>query len=193
MSSKISKNLQLVLSILNECRDIDDITEMKLYKLMYYAEANYYEENKEKLTSSRYIKNTLGPTPCYSPEFFKELKKYVDIVRKEDSYLYYYLKNGIDTASLTKDIDNDFIRENTKKYKYLSATDLSKLTHQDAPFLMSKYTKTINIENVLYRDDEESDPDELKKEQGLFKKIFNKENQKKASNKINNLVQGCNA
>lgn len=185
----ISKNTQLVLAILSECRDVDDITELKLYKLMYFCETNYFQEHNERLTTTRYLKNTFGPTPCYPPEFFEKLKDFVDVITKE--YRYYFLKNGIDVEKVIKDIDYDFIKDEVKRYKYLSAPELSNLSHQDTPFLMAEYKKIIRVENSIYRDEEETDPDELEAERQLFEKTFGKKEKEGAINKINQILQEC--
>ncbi len=185
----VSKNIQLVLAILNECRDISDVTEMKLYKLMYFCETNYFLKFEERLTRTRFLKNNLGPTPCYPPSFFKELKEYVELIKKE--YLYYFLKHEVNAEKLAKDINYDFIREEVKKYKYLSALELSNLSHQDTPFLMAKYKGVINIEDVIYRDEEESNPEELDKERQQFEKAFSGKNKAQTVNKINQILQEC--
>lgn len=166
--------IQLILAILSECRDVNDITEMKLYKLIYFCETNYFAEKEERITPEKYMKNTYGPTPCFNPSVFEKLNDFVEIVKKGDkNYKHYYLKNGLQVEGLTGSIDMSFIKEQMKKYKYLSAADLSKLSHLDAPFLMAKHSQYINIEDVDYRiDDEQMDQVELEEERSEFKKHF---------------------
>ena len=167
--------MQLILAILNECKDINDITEMKLHKLIYFCETNYFKQFWERITNFKYLKNYHWPTFCEIPSIFSSLMKYADIYKK-GQYTYFKLKDNVNIKELITDIDLKYIKKVLIPLKHETASSLRKLSHKDIPYLAAELKWQIDIEDVLYDEWEiwKTELNQDEKEKALFAKMFNK-------------------
>jgi len=136
------------------------LTETKLWKLLYFSEADFFEKNKKTITGIDYYKNKYGATPD---------KKVIDDIRPQ-------LKAFIRTKKIkTKDGRNITVYESLKEYpcksvsaqeieevrktcdKYyrLPLNDVCVLAHKDPPYLGAKMGKKIDFNFVVYREKDE--------------------------------------
>lgn len=161
IDKRVEKFKELLIFIVNQY-DNNDLSETKLWKLMYFCEADYFEKNRVTITGVNYYKNHFGPTPdkIVINEALERAKGYINIIvitnedrKKKKMYSplaepnYNHL-----TANEIKEA-----RESCEKYFRLSSTDIVILAHKDAPFLGSDISSKIDFSLVDYRDNNEDD------------------------------------
>ncbi len=161
--SKKNTNLELLLFLLENAKDISDMTEMKVYKLLYFLDKEYFLKFGKKITTWM-TKNTYGPV-FSGLRKEKQFDEYIKLTKKWKKH-FYHLKN--------KDVCLSFSEEQRKtllsaleRYKRLKASELVKLSHSEAPFLMAENWGEIDMENVKYNEVLEQEEQEKRQEQCL--------------------------
>ena len=157
---KMSPKLQLLLFILEHSENITDMTEMKVYKLMYFLEKEYYETYWKSFIGNVLLKRDHWPVidNIKSDVLFWNFIE----LNFRDWKSYYSLKNNNFTLSFKED-ERGILLNWLERYKRLTASDLRSLSHNEAPFLMSLKWENIDISNVVYNT--VSDSDECDEEQ----------------------------
>lgn len=127
-----------------------DLTEMKLWKLLFFCEADFYEKYGKRLTDIDYIKNTHGPTPEYP---------------LPNGHPAFICPNELTLQTLSAQ-ELESIQETCEKYSRLPASALRSLSHDDPIFLAAEHEKDIlDFSLVRYRvtDDAEDMPRTIKR------------------------------
>lgn len=150
---------ELLVYIVDYCAKSRPIEEIKLLKLLYFCDADFYFKNKNNtITGVTYIKNQYGPTP--DKRVIDRATKYLkhnDIIRvetvtrsgKAPRRVYASaLKSDFTYKNLTAD-EIDAARKTCDKYGNLPVNDLLLLSHQDPPYAGSEVR--INFDLVKYR------------------------------------------
>lgn len=148
---------EVLLYILNKVGAKPNVGETVLYKLLYFIDFDYYEQNRTSITGMQYVKNHFGPTPK---------KKYFDAIL--DAMKNQHEIELIKTRYATKDqkkylpatqprltrLSADEIKHIDEVLNRLSnknATELSELSHKDMPWIASGSNEVIDYDLVFYR------------------------------------------
>lgn len=158
----------------------EHLTETKLNKLLYFCDFDYYEKYRAPITSATYTRNNYGPTvrglkKILEKMIHKEMIKEV----KETNYFgspqtrYSIISDKIN-FSFTED-EVQVIKDVNEKYRELKPTELSSISHFDAPFLSTRPGGVIDYKHVLFRDDSVVSDEEKES----WKDFLNKEEREK--------------
>lgn len=148
---------EVLLYILDKIGAKPNVGETVLYKLLYFIDFDYYEKYGQSITGLAYVRNHFGPTPraqafsgvveamkkagqleVVETKYFNHLqKKYLPTIKPELRHL---------TAQELRHIDNELARLGDK-----SATELSDLSHQDTPWIVTKENQPIDYQFAMYR------------------------------------------
>ena len=148
---------EVLLYILNKVGAKPNVGETVLYKLLYFIDFDYYEQNHTSITGMQYVKNHFGPTPkkmdfdsilgamkkqheielIKTKYATKDQKKYLPVMRPRLTKL---------SADEIKHIDEVLNRLSNK-----NATELSELSHKDIPWIASDSNEVIDYDLVFYR------------------------------------------
>lgn len=154
-----------------------NLYETKLWKLVFFVEADYFQKYREKISGVSFIKNKRGPTPSYS-KAKKALEELMDnnyLLKNSDNT--YYAKNEFELKYLDAQ-KIDAIKSTCEKYYRLTTKELCLLTHKDPVYLSAeKYNSILDFNFVDYREDEDLPESENNKEFELIN--FGKEIEKK--------------
>ena len=161
-NKKLGKSLELLLFLFENSKDIQDMTEMKVYKLMYFLEKTYFENFWKPFVGKVINRNHHWPifTKLKKEKYFDD---YIKATKSQDwKITYYNLNSDIDfKLSFTKK-EKNVLSEWLEKYKYLSSSKLRNISHDEAPFLMAKFWEIIDIENTIYNKVLEDEKDDNK-------------------------------
>lgn len=160
--NKLEKFKELLIYIVRNFNDNETLTETKLWKLLYFCDADFFEKHKKTITGVDYYKNNYGATPdkkvidktlLQVKDFMKIEKikkpdgKIIKVYRPQDDYKYVALSaNEIDEA-----------RKTCERYYRLSVSDISILAHKDPPYLGAKMKGRIDFNFVNYREDKDEE------------------------------------
>lgn len=157
---KLEKFKEVLLYILNKVGSKPNIGESVLYKLLYFIDFNYYEKYEEQLIGATYIKNNYGPTPKEFIKIIEEMETKNEIVKVKGKYFQYPQRKYLPlrTPDLYKLNENernmiDFV---LWKLSDKNATQISKYSHNDVPWLTTDDGEIIDYESVFYRTPEYS-------------------------------------
>lgn len=154
---KLDTFKQVLLYVLEKTAGKPNIGMTALYKLLYFIDFDYYEKYDEQLMGLTYIKNHYGPTPREFVRVVDEMKKNGELEEVKSSYFAYEQRKFLprqsaDLTSLsareTEMIDNVLAR-----YADKSAAELTRLSHEDTPWIAAEEGKNIEYELVFYRTD----------------------------------------
>jgi len=148
---------QVLLYMLEKCGAKANVGETVLYKLLYFADFDYYELYEDYLTASAYRKIAYGPAPCDFKKTVEEMiedgqlkkvtadyhgkaqKKYLPLIRSEiDKW---------DWTAREKEVIDNVI----EKLSSMDATTISDYSHSDIPWEVAKDKELIDYESVFYR------------------------------------------
>lgn len=154
---QISKFKNVLLYILERCAGKPNVGETVLYKLLYFADFNYYELYEEHLTGAKYRKLPYGPVPQKLDTIIGQMIEKAQLQRVKTKYHGYpqtrYLP--LEKADLTKlkASEKEIIDRVIEQMSDWSAAAISNYSHKDMPWLASKEGEEINYELAFYRDE----------------------------------------
>ena len=130
---------------------------VKLMKLLYYLDFDYFEKYRKSVTGDEYIRMPLGPVPSHGEEILNEMKKggEVKIKRVEmpqgmsDQNLISAVK-PLDLSPLSKE-EIFMLGETCDKWEKFSGNEMKNASHGDPPWIGTKPNSIIDYNLVFYR------------------------------------------
>jgi len=153
---QIDKLKNVLLYILERCVGKPNVGETVLYKLLYFADFNYYELYEEQLTGAKYRKLPYGPVPQKLDSIIKQMIDDGQLQRMKTAYQRYpqtrYLP--LKKANLTQLLasEKEVVDRVIEQMSDWSATAISNYAHKDIPWIASKEGEEINYELAFYRE-----------------------------------------
>lgn len=153
---QINKFKNVLLYILEKCAGKPNVGETVLYKLLYFADFNYYELYEEHLTGAKYRKLPYGPVPQKVDAIINQMIATGQIQRFKTDY--YGLQQTrylpLTKANLTelKASEKEVIDRVIEQMSDWSASAISNYSHKDMPWLATKEGDEINYELAFYRE-----------------------------------------
>lgn len=151
-----SKFRNVLLYILERCAGKPNVGETVLYKLLYFADFNYYELFEEHLTGARYRKLPYGPVPQKLDTVIASMLEKGQLQRVKTEFHGFpqtrYLP--LQKADLTtlRASEKEVIDRVIAQYSDWSAAAISAFSHKDLPWLASKDGELIDYEYAFYRE-----------------------------------------
>ncbi len=153
---QVDKFKNVLLYILERCAGKPNVGETVLYKLLYFADFNYYELYEEHLTGAQYRKLPYGPVPQKLDTIINQMIEKGQLQRIKTIYHGYpqtrYLP--LVKADLTelKASEKEVIDTVLEQMSDWSALRISEYSHKDMPWLATKEGEIIDYELVFYRE-----------------------------------------
>ena len=153
----VEKFKNVLLYILERCAGKPNVGETLLYKLLYFADFNYYELYEEHLTGAAYHKLPFGPVPQNMPSIIQQMINVDEsLQRLKTNYHNYqqtrYLPLKKADLQTLKASEKEVIDRVIEQFSDWSAKAISEYSHKDIPWLVSKEGEEIDYELALYRE-----------------------------------------
>lgn len=151
---------QVLLYIVNKTGDISNVGKTVVYKILYFADFDFYEIFEKSITGEIYQKLPKGPAPIHFAEIARELKAEKK-VREIRPYFHgcrqkkFIPLNDADTSLLSRE-ELEIIDKTITKISDMNATEVSDYSHGDMPWKSADFKMPIDYEMVFYRNDEYS-------------------------------------
>ena len=132
----------------------------KIWKLLFFSEANYHQRYSKLISGIRYFKNIHGSIPDTKKglNVLEDLQK-EKIVHKTDSNTFRAIREF--EQKYISDEEIDIIKQTCDKYGRLNLKELSCLSHQDELYLMTeKMNDVIDFSNSVYRIEDKGENEE---------------------------------
>ena len=151
----VAKFKNILLYILEHCAGKPNVGETVLYKLLYFADFNYYELYEDHLSGARYRKLPYGPVPRRFESIVNAMIEKGELKKIKTEYF-----NKIQTryipltkADLTKlkASEKEVIDRVIGQMSDWSATAISNYSHNDMPWKASKDGEELSYELAFYR------------------------------------------
>ncbi|MDP1843936.1 MAG: Panacea domain-containing protein [Sediminibacterium sp.] len=153
---QVSKFKNVLLYILERCAGKPNFGETVLYKLLYFADFNYYELYEEQLTGATYRKLPYGPVPQKLDSIVLQMIDKGQLQRVKTEYHGYQQTRYLPLvkANLTqmKASEKEVIDKVIDQLSDWSAAAISNYSHKDMPWVASKEGEIINYELAFYRE-----------------------------------------
>ena len=152
----VEKFKNILLYFLERCAGKPNVGETVLYKLLYFADFNYYEIYEEHLSSARYRKLSYGPVPLSLNPIVKQMIKNKQIQKIKSEYHGYpqirYIP--LEKPDLTKlnAAGKEVIDKVIEQFSDWSASAISDYSHKDLPWKVSEDGEIIDYEFAFYRE-----------------------------------------
>lgn len=151
-----SKFKNVLLYILERCAGKPNVGETVLYKLLYFADFNYYELYEEHLTGAKYRKLPYGPVPQKLDAIIGQMMEKNQVQRIKTDYHGYpqtrYIPLEKTDLTLLRASEKEIIDKVIEQYSDWSASAISAYSHKDMPWLASKEGEEIDYELAFYRE-----------------------------------------
>lgn len=155
-----NKFKEVLLYILGKIGSRPNIGQTALYKILYFIDLDYYEKFEKQIIGATYIKNTYGPTPISFAKIVKKMKSEGRLVEVKSKYFNHNQTKYIPVteADVSKISGQELkhIDDEIERLGHLTASELSKRSHEDVPWLVANDKQIINYEHVFYRSENTS-------------------------------------
>jgi transcriptional regulator with XRE-family HTH domain len=152
----LPKFKNILLYILERCAGKPNIGETVLYKLLYFADFNYYEMYEEHLTGAQYRKLPFGPVPQKLDAIVNKMIEEGQLQRVKAEYHGFpqtrYLPLIKTDLTQLKASEKETIDKVIQQMSDWSASAISSYSHKDMPWLASKEGELIDYELAFYRE-----------------------------------------
>jgi len=152
----IDKFKQVLLYILEKCAGKPNVGETVLYKLLYFAEFNYYEVYEEHLIGATFKKLPYGPVPQKLDVILKQMEKNGELKMIKTEYYERPQKRYIPLIkpdlTLLKASEKEIIDQVINQLSDFSAKAISDYSHRDMPWKATKDGGIIDYELAFYRE-----------------------------------------
>jgi transcriptional regulator with XRE-family HTH domain len=153
---RTDKFRNILLYILGNCAGKPNVGETVLYKLLYFADFNYYEQYESHLSGSTYRKLPFGPVPRNLDEILNQMITENQIIRIKTEYCGYpqtrYLPLVKPDLTNLKASEKEVLDRVVEQFSDWSATAISNYSHKDLPWVVTKEGEEINYELAFYRE-----------------------------------------
>lgn len=153
---QLNKFKNVLLYILERCAGKPNVGETVLYKLLYFADFNYYELYEEHLTGAKYRKLPYGPVPQKFDAILGQMIEKGQLQKVKTEYHGYpqtrFLPLEKADLSELRASEKEIIDRVIEQMSDWSAAAISNYSHKDMPWLASKEGEEINYELAFYRD-----------------------------------------
>lgn len=154
-SEQVEKFKEVVLYILEKCGHKPNVGETVLYKLLYFADFNFYEKYEQFLTGSTYRKLQHGPVPLQAQAILTRMIEENDLTKENTTRLGFpqkrYLPRRKSNLNLLLASEKEVLDEVIDRLSDKSATWLSDYSHGDIPWEATALKEEIDYELVFYR------------------------------------------
>jgi transcriptional regulator with XRE-family HTH domain len=152
----VDKFKNILLYILERCSGKPNVGETVLYKLLYFADFNFYEIYEEHLTGAQYRKLPYGPVPQKLDNIINQMIENSQIKRIKTEYHGFPQTRFIPMtkADLTKmtAAEKDVIDRVIERFSDWSASAISEYSHKDMPWKATEDGDIIEYELAFYRE-----------------------------------------
>ncbi len=148
---------EVLLFILGKTAGKPNVGMTVLYKLLYFIDIDFYEKYGEQLMGLRYMKNHYGPTPRKFAALVEKMQSDGDL--EEVKSLFFkldqrkFLPHKQANLSILSGRELEMIEDVLVRYSDKTASELTKLAHEDTPWKAAKEGKDIDYEHAFYRPD----------------------------------------
>jgi transcriptional regulator with XRE-family HTH domain len=147
---------QILLYLLEKCAGKPNVGETVLYKLLYFAEFNYYEVYEEHLIGATFRKLPFGPVPQKLDILLNQMEKDGELKLIKTEYFDHLQKRYIplvkpDLTQLMAS-EKEIIDRVLNQLSDFSAKAISDYSHQDIPWKATKDGAVIDYELAFYRE-----------------------------------------
>lgn len=153
---QVGKLKNILLYLLERCAGKPNVGETVLYKLLYFADFNYYELYEDHLTGATYRKLPYGPVPQKLDAILNQMIEMKALQRVKTDYhglpQTRYLPLEKPDLTLLKASEKEVIDKVIQQYSDWSAAAISNYSHKDMPWLASDEGEAIDYELAFYRD-----------------------------------------
>jgi transcriptional regulator with XRE-family HTH domain len=152
---KKNKFKQVLLYLLERCAGKPNVGQTVIYKLLYFADFNFYELYEEQMTGVTYRKQKYGPVPLEFNEIIKDMERKGEIKEIKDKYYEYPQKRYLPLVKADlnrlKASEKDVLDKVIEQLSDKCASDISAFSHEDMPWKATKDKGIIDYELVFYR------------------------------------------
>jgi transcriptional regulator with XRE-family HTH domain len=152
---KRDKFKQILLYILERCGAKPNVGETVIYKLLFFADFNFYELYEEHLTGEAYRKISYGPAPCHFKEIVDEMIKKKELKKMTVEYFGKSQKKYIPQVKYDLSKLNarelEVIDDVISRLSSMNALAIEDYSHSDIPWQVTDDKEIIDYETVFYR------------------------------------------
>lgn len=153
---QVAKFKNILLYILERCAGKPNVGETVLYKLLYFADFNYYELYEEHLTGAKYRKLPYGPVPQKLDSIIGQMIESGQLQRIKTDYHGFsqtrYLPLEKPDLTQLKASEKEVIDKVIEQMSDWSAAMISDYSHKDLPWEVTEEGKNISYELAFYRE-----------------------------------------
>jgi len=146
---------QVLLYILEKCGAKHNVGETVIYKLLYFADFNFYELHEKFLTGEIYRRIKHGPAPCHFNGVIEEMIKNGQVKKVVTDYYGKLQKKYIPQVKPDLSVLNgeelEVIDEVVERLSSMNATAIEYHSHNDVPYEIAEEKEVIDYETVFYR------------------------------------------
>lgn len=154
-SLRVDKFRNVLLYILERCAGKPNVGETVLYKLLYFADFNYYELYKDHLTGASYRKLPYGPVPQKLDTIISQMIRGKILQRVKTEFHGYpqtrYIPLQKPDLTQLKASEMEVIDRVIDQMSDWSASALSSYSHKDAPWLATREGENIDYQLAFCR------------------------------------------
>jgi transcriptional regulator with XRE-family HTH domain len=151
----VEKFKEVLLYILDKVGAKQNIGETVIYKLLYFIDFDYYEKYEEQLIGAAYQKNHFGPTPIEFGKIVEQMIQNEEIEKVKSKYFEYpqtkYLPRRKPDLSILNANELETIEDVLNRLSDMNASQISKYSHNDVPWMTTAEGNIIEYESVFYR------------------------------------------
>ncbi|MDR3013707.1 MAG: SocA family protein [Chitinispirillales bacterium] len=156
----IKKFREILLYMLEKVGAKPNVGQTVIYKLLYFADFDFYELYEKQLIGAKYIKNRYGPTPVDFTKIIRQMQKDGELEEIKTAHFSReqtkYIPVRRADISMLSALEIKHIDSILEKYSDKSAAELSEYSHKDIPWAATKDRQIIPYESVFYRTPETS-------------------------------------
>lgn len=146
----------VLLYILEKCAGKPNVGETVLYKLLYFADFNYFEKHEKFLTGAHYRKLPYGPVPFHLDKIFEKMIKENYLQKIKTEYFSFpqtrYLPLSKADLEELNGAEKETIDKVVEQYSDWSASAISEYSHKDIPWKATSEGEIIDYEFAFYRE-----------------------------------------
>jgi hypothetical protein len=149
----LEKFKDLLHFIIDACGDKPNVGKTVLYKLLYFSDFDFYEIYETKMTGESYRKIDNGPAPVDFDSAKNELIRESRIDEMESQQFTPYRYNSLETPDMSSFTEEELelVKDVIDRYSDMRAGQISKFSHRDVPYKVTKCKEIIDYDYVFYR------------------------------------------